>query len=285
MSRNAAFGDLTGKTAVVTGATSGIGLEIARGLAGLGARVVLACRDTAKAEALRLRLASESGNLGLAVAPLDLSIKASVRACAAGLARERGSVDILVNNAGGWSMDRQESADGVERIWATNVLGPELFTRLLLPALMSAGAARVVNLSSTVADGLDLDDVEFKKRPFTGLGAYSASKQANRMLSWALARDVEGSGITVNAMSPGLVRTDLNRNLRGPLKFAFSLLLPLMGKTPAQGADTAIWLAASPDLRGVSGRFWENRKEKPCKFKADTDAQDRLKELCARMAR
>jgi NAD(P)-dependent dehydrogenase (short-subunit alcohol dehydrogenase family) len=275
--------DLKGKCAVVTGASSGIGKEIARGLARQGAAVVMACRNADKAGAVRDELARDSGNENLSVMVLDLADLASVRAFAEACLRAHPSLDILVNNAGGWTMDRQSSADGFELIWATNVLGPELLTRLLLPALKAAGRARIVNLSSTVAGGLDLDDVEYKKRKFSGFSAYSQSKQADRMLAWALADELKGGGVTVNALSPGLVKTDLNRALRGPMKFFFALMLPLMGKTPAEGADTAVWLASSPDGADLSGKFFEARKEIPCKFRDDKAALVRLQALCARM--
>jgi retinol dehydrogenase-14 len=127
---------------------------------------------------------------------------------------------------------------------------------------------------------LDLEDPEFLKRPFSGVSAYSQAKQANRMLSWALAARLEGSGVTVNAMSPGFVRTQLNRDAQGFLRFVFSMMGPLMGKTPAEGADTAIWLASSPELQGVNGKFWEKRKEVPCKFRQDPEALKRLEGIC-----
>ncbi|HTB21292.1 MAG TPA: SDR family NAD(P)-dependent oxidoreductase [bacterium] len=284
MSSSTANAALGGKTAVVTGASSGIGREIARGLARQGATVVMACRNAEKAGAVREELARDSGNRDLSVMLLDLASLASVRAFAAACLKAHPSIDILVNNAGGWTMERQDSADGMELIWATNVLGPELLTRLLLPGLRAAGQARIVNLSSTVAGGLDLDDVEYGKRKFSGFSAYSQSKQADRMLTWALADELGPGGVTANAMSPGLVKTDLNRAVRGPMKLFFALMLPLMGKSPAEGADTAVWLASSPEVAGLSGKFFENRKEIPCKFRADKQALVRLSSLCARMA-
>lgn len=276
--------DLKGKTAVVTGASSGIGKEITRGLAKRGASVILACRNAAKAKLILDELVLDSGNMDLSIMELDLAQLRSVRAFAEAFGKAHKSLDILVNNAGGWSMDRLNSPDGIELTWATNVLGPELLTRLLLPALHAAAKGRIVNLSSTVAGGLDLDDVEYKKRPFSGFNAYSQAKQAGRMLTWALADELGTGGPTVNAMSPGLVTTDLNRSIRGPMKFFFALMLPLMGKSPAEGADTAVWLASSAELTGVSGKFFEKRKELACKFRADKDSYERLQALCAQMA-
>ena len=284
MAPNSPKTDLTGKTAVVTGASSGIGKEIARGLARQGATLVLACRNAAKAKGVLDELAQDSGNQNLSVMSLDVASLSSVRAFAKDFLKAHPTLDILVNNAGGWSMERASSPDGLELTWATNVLGPELLTRLLLPALKAAGKGRIINLSSTVAGGLDMDDVEYQSRKFSGFSAYTQSKQADRMLTWALADELGPQGVTVNAMSPGLVKTDLNRSIHGPMKFFFSIMLPLMGKTPAQGADTALWLASSPELAGVTGKFYENRKEIPCKFRSDKAALQRLQALCAQMA-
>ncbi|HTA16972.1 MAG TPA: SDR family NAD(P)-dependent oxidoreductase, partial [bacterium] len=260
------------------------GKEIARGLTRKGATLILACRNAGKAKGVLDELVQDSGNQNLSVMSLDVASLSSVRAFAKEFLRAHPTLDILINNAGGWSMDRASSPDGMELTWATNVVGPELLTRLLLPALKAAGKARVVNLSSTVASGLDMDDIEFKTRKFSGFSAYTQTKQANRMLTWALADELGSTGVTVNAMSPGLVKTDLNRSIHGPMKFFFSIMLPLMGKTPAQGADTALWLASGPELAGVTGKFYENRKEIPCKFRNDKQALQRLQALCAQMA-
>jgi NAD(P)-dependent dehydrogenase (short-subunit alcohol dehydrogenase family) len=271
---------LDGKTAVVTGASSGLGLEIARGLAAGGASVILACRDLGRGRAAADSIRAGLPGAALAVELLDLASLASVRSFAQRLVTERPRLDILVNNAGGWSQQPERSRDGIELIWATNVLGPHLLTRLLLPTLQAGGAGRIVNLSSTVAGGLDLGDPEYKTRPFDGFKAYSQSKQANRMLTWSLAARLAGRGATANAMSPGLVKTNLNRNIRGPLKLVFSVVVPLFGKSPAKGADTALWLASDPSLQGVNGKFFEDRKEKPCQFQADTQALAKLEQVC-----
>jgi len=271
---------LDGKTAVVTGASSGLGLEIARGLAERGASVILACRDRGRGQAAVDSIRAGQPGAALTVEALDLASLASVRAFAQRLGAGHPRLDILVNNAGGWSQQAERSADGIELIWATNVLGPHLLTRLLLPSLLASGDGRVVNLSSTVAGGLDLGDPECKSKPFNGFKAYSQSKQANRMLTWSLAARLAGRGATANAMSPGLVKTNLNRNLRGPLKLVFGVVVPLFGKSPAKGADTALWLAADPELQGVNGKFFEDRKEKPCQFQADTQALAKLEQAC-----
>jgi NAD(P)-dependent dehydrogenase (short-subunit alcohol dehydrogenase family) len=270
--------DLKGKVAVVTGANTGMGKVIARELARLGAQVVLACRDAQKAEAARAEIAQTLGADRAEVALLDVANQVSVRNFAATLLRKHPQIHILVNNAGAWWLDRRENAEGVELQWATNVLGPHLLTQLLLPALKASGAGRIVNMASTAAGGLDLDDVEYKTRKFSGVSAYSATKQADRMLTWTLAEKLQGSGVVANALSPGLVATDLNRSTKGFLRFFFALMTPIT-RTPEKGADTAIWLAASPEVAGQSGKFFVDRKERPCKFRVP-DQMAKLWQLC-----
>ena len=270
--------DLTGRKAIVTGANTGIGKAIARELARLGAEVTLACRNADKGEAARADIAAGLPKARIEVRHLDLASLASVGEFAARFLAEQPKLDILVNNAGLWGPDRTESVDGIELQWATNVLGPQQLTLLLLPALKASGHGRVVNVASTAAGGLDLDDVEFKRRKYDGFKAYSATKQANRMLTWALAEKLKGSPVTANALSPGLVKTELNRNVRGFLAVVFKLAGP-MQRTVEQGADTAVWLAASPEVEGRTNTFWIDRKAVPCKFRNES-AQARLWALC-----
>jgi NAD(P)-dependent dehydrogenase (short-subunit alcohol dehydrogenase family) len=284
MSQNSSPSSLAGKLAIVTGSSSGIGKEIARGLAQQGAEVVMACRTMAKAETVRAELQASAPGGTLSVMELDLASLGSIRAFAKAFQAKHPSLDILVNNAGGWTTEAKKSADGIELTWATNVVGPEFLTQLLLPALKAAPKARIVNVASTAAGGLDLDDVEFSKRKYSGFSSYSTTKQANRMLTWHLAKQLQGSSVTANAMTPGFVHTDFNRDAKGVLGMIFGVVTPIMAKTPAKGADTAVWLASSPEVEGVSGKFWENRKELACKFRSDTAAIERLAALCKSMA-
>jgi NAD(P)-dependent dehydrogenase (short-subunit alcohol dehydrogenase family) len=162
------------------------------------------------------------------------------------------------------------------------VLGYFLLTRLLLPPLRSAGAARIVNVSSRYAGQLDLTDVEFRRRPYRGRDAYAQSKQANRMLTWALARRLEGTGVTANAVHPGFVDTGLFRKAGGLTGWIAAASAKLTALTPEEGADTVVWLAASPEVGGLSGRFWSDRRERRCRFR-NAEAEEALWETCAAM--
>ena len=257
---------------LVTGANTGIGFEIARGLERTGARVVLACRNHAKGEAARSIIASEFKNTNTELLVVDLASQQSIRAATREFSEKYDSLDVLVNNAATSSPTRQVSPEGIELTFATNVLGYHLLTALLLESLKRAPAARIVNLASMMAYGLDPTDIQFAKRPYNGATAYAQSKQANRILTWALARRLAGTTVTANAMSPGAVDTPL----------LHAMAPGIAGRTPAQGADTAIWLATSPELSGVNGRFYSDRHEHPCEFR-DPATEDALWSLCDRL--
>ncbi len=274
--------DLSGKTCVVTGASSGIGLAAARELARLRARVVLAVRSAERGEAARRAIASATGSAAVEVALVDLSSRGSIHAFAQEIARRQPRVDVLVNNAGVWLSRRQSSVDGIELTWATNVLGCLLATQALLPLLEAAGRARVVNVASQLAGGLDLTDVQYERRPYDGRQAYAQSKQAERMLSWALARRLSGRGPSVNALHPGFVATGIFRKGGGLVGLAASLYAKLRARTPDEGADTVVYLAASPDVEGRSGLFWVDRQEHRCRFR-DEAQEEALYRLCNEM--
>jgi NAD(P)-dependent dehydrogenase (short-subunit alcohol dehydrogenase family) len=214
---------------------------------------------------------------------VDLSRQDDVRRFAAGLQVRHPRIHVLVNNAGVWLNRRQETPEGIEATWATNVLGYVLPTLLLLEAVRRAAPSRIVNVASQLAGDLDLSDVEFRRRSYRGVTAYSQSKQANRMFTWALHRRLEGSGVTANALHPGGVNTPLFRKGGGITGMAAATFATIAGKTPEQGADTVVWLASSPEADGLSGRFWDNRREVPCRFRGEA-GEEALWALCARMA-
>ncbi|HEY3122065.1 MAG TPA: SDR family oxidoreductase [Vicinamibacteria bacterium] len=263
---------LAGRTCLVTGANAGIGKEIARGLARLGGRVVLACRSGERGEAARQEIARTTGNWEVDLLIVDVSSQSSLRAAAQTLAERHPGLHVLVNNAGIFSRERRESVDGIELTWATNVLGYFLLTELLLERVRASAPARIVNVASELAGGLDLEDVEFERRRYDATAAYSQSKQADRTFTWALDRRLRGSGVTANAMHPGAVDTRLLRQAFGSMR----------GRTPEEGADTAVWLASSPEVEGVSGRWWVDRRERRCRFRNEEE-EERLWDLCAAM--
>jgi len=272
------------QTCLVTGANSGIGKETARGLARLGYRVVLACRDPAKGEAARRDIADTTGNPAVELMIVDLARQGSIRDFARAFLDSHPELHVLVNNAGIWATRRRETPDGIEQTWATNVLGYFLLTELLLDRLRESAPARIVNVASRLARDLDLEDVEFRRRSYSGVRAYAQSKQADRMLTWALARRLEGTAVTANAMHPGGVDTPLFAKGGGLLARAASAFSKVTGKTPEEGADTVVWLAGSPEVEGKSGGYWIDRRPAPCRFR-DPAAEERLWALCASMTR
>jgi NAD(P)-dependent dehydrogenase (short-subunit alcohol dehydrogenase family) len=278
--------NLAGKTAIVTGANTGIGKEIARDLARLNARVILACRTEDRGRAALDEIVADTGNHQAELRLVDVSSRASVLAFARDIAARESELHILVNNAGAWFDEKRKSIDGIELTWATNVLGPFLLTRELLPLLERSGrpgaTARIVNVASEMARSLDLSDVELGRRGYDGVTAYCQSKQANRMLTWALARRLAGKPVTANAMHPGWVQTEINSRERGLKQRVACAAGKLFARKPAEGADTASWLAASPTLEGVTSKFYVDRAERECRFR-DAAKEDALWALCESM--
>lgn len=266
--------DLSGRVALVTGANRGMGKETARELARMGTEVILGCRSVASGEAAAHEIAATTGNSRVTALELDLSSLASTREFARTFHERYPTLDVLVHNAAASLRTREVTSEGFERQWATNVLGPHLLTQLLLPSLAASGRGRIVVVSTVAAGGLDLADTQYTQRPYNGIGAYRATKQASRMLTWALVARLGDTPVTANALNPGYVLTDLTRNVGGPLKVIVTLT-SWWAQTALDGADTAIWLAASPETEGVTGKFWNKRREVRCRFR-DSAAADQL---------
>lgn len=267
--------------ALVTGATSGIGFETARGLARMGARVVLGARDP-----LRGQRAVQSIERTIAGAQAeyllgDLSSINEVRRVANDYRNRYGRLDILVNNVGGLFIGRKTSAEGFEMTFALNHLSYFLLTDLLLPVLVSSAPARVVNVSSEAHRNAEIrfDDLNLTRRYF-GWTAYSQSKLANVLFTYELAHRLENSGVTANALHPGFVRTGLvTKNTNTFLSVLFWLIFR-MGMSPRQGAQTSLLLAASPDLEMVSGQYYSlGRRVHSSRQSYDTAAARRLWEI------
>jgi NAD(P)-dependent dehydrogenase (short-subunit alcohol dehydrogenase family) len=270
------------KRVVITGATSGIGKEVAIGLASLGAHLVLAGRDRSRGDEVAAAINAKTGAERAAVMEVDTSDQRSIRAFAGAYRDTYGPLDVLVNNAGVLLPTRKTSVDGIELTLATNVLGYYLVTTELLDGLRAGAPSRVVNVASTFAGDLDLDDLQFERRPYDGMAAYAQSKACDRMLTWAFARRVQGTAVTVNAMAPGLVLgTSLYRHLTPAAKRG---LEQYGSRSLAEGAETAVWLASSPELNGVTGRFFEQGTEIPCQFR-DEEVEERLWQTCEQLVR
>lgn len=248
------------KLAVVTGANTGIGKEIARALARQGLRVVMACRDRERGETALRELIKETGNRQLSMMILDLASLASIRDFARSFAAKFGRLDILVNNAGVAHQIRTTTYDGFEAVFGVNFLGPFLLTNLLLGPIRKAAPSRIVNVASSVHKNGTIDRNDPQMRTgWKNRQAYANSKLADVLFTRELARRLDGSGVTVNCFNPGLVRSEFFRNY-DPVPFMLRVVLRLMGKSPAAGADTGVHLAVSREVEGVSGRYFENRR-------------------------
>lgn len=276
-------GSMTGKRVIITGPTSGIGKEIGAQLAALGAELVLACRDLGRGERTAAEIARRTGAKNCVVMRIDTSSRQSIHEFARQYCERYSRLDVLINNAGIYRSQRQTSVDGVELTFATNVLGYYVLTRELLELLRPSAPARIVNVASTFASDLDLGDLQFEGRAYEGRKAYAQSKACDRMLTWALARRLEGTGVTANAMAPGLVQTGLYRDTSPALRLILRLMGFLHGRSVARGADTAVWLASSSEVEGVNGRFFEQRQEVPCEFR-NVAAEEKLWSLCEGLA-
>lgn len=268
---------MNGRICLITGANSGHGLAVAMALARMGATVIAGCRNPERGEAARRVIVSQAGNDRVFSVTLDVSSKESILHAADQVMSKFGTLDVLVNNAGAWWADRRISTDGIELVWATNVVGPFLLTRLLLPALRLSDDGRIINIASSYAGGLDLEDVEWRRRPYNGIHAYQASKQALRMLTWTLAEEIEGTTLKANAICPGFMRTCLGRSAPAGFRLMLWLTKPLQ-TTPERGADTAIWLASSRDA-AETNQFFVKRKPTPCSFR-DPIGRQRLHRIC-----
>ncbi len=248
---------MDGKTVVITGATSGIGEAAAVALAGMGARIVFLARSAARAQALKDRLvranpdAAHEGVIG------ELASLAGMRAAAATLGAKAPRIDILANNAGAIFDHRETTVDGLEKTFALNHMAYFVITEALRPNLDPAGG-RIIATSSVVHTMGHADDPQTQGR-YSAMRAYGTSKLCNILWTRALARRLDGSGVTANCFHPGAVGTGFGHNTAGPIRLMFRLVSPF-SLTPEQGADTLVWLASSPQVEGKSGGYYVRRR-------------------------
>lgn len=279
-------GPMSGRTVLVTGGTGGIGRATAAGLAGLGARVAITGRDPTRTAAAAAGIAAETGNSAVDGFAADLSSQAGVRDLAAAVLASYPRLEVLVNNVGGYWAHRHLTADGLERTFALNHLAPFLLTHLLLDRLTASAPARVVTVSSgaQAMGRLDFEDLQ-SEHGYSGQAAYNASKLANVIFAFELARRLEGTGVTSTVLHPGVVRTSFGAEDQTRLFAVLSHLVRPFMKTPARGAETSIYLASAPDVDGVSGAYFANRKAKRAnKLAYDPTTAARLWQVSAELA-
>jgi dehydrogenase/reductase SDR family protein 12 len=252
---------MEGKVALVTGASSGLGLAAAEGFARLGATVWLVARRRERGEAARSRIAERSANGNVHLGLCDLSKLESVRQFAAHFRHQASRLDVLVNNAGVMTAERALSDDGIELTLATNVVGPFLLTNLLIPLLQESAPARIINVSSggMYTQKVRVDDLQSERGKFDGPAVYARTKRAQVILTEIWAEQTAGTGVVVHAMHPGWSDTP---GVRSSLPGFYKATRPLL-RTPAQGADTIVWLGAASEPAHSSGRFWHDRRQRP----------------------
>ncbi|XP_028997559.1 retinol dehydrogenase 14b [Betta splendens] len=273
---------MSGKTVIVTGANSGIGKALAAELLKLRARVIMACRDLRSAEQAAQDIRTEAGpeRGEVVIRHLDLASLGSVRRFCEQINKEESKIDVLVNNAGVYQCPYAKTEDGFEMQLGVNHLGHFLLTHLLLDLLRRSAPSRVVVVSSKLYKygDVNFDDLNSERR-YDKAFCYSQSKLANLLFARELARRLEGTGVTVNALTPGIVRTRLGRHVQVPLLAQPLLRLASLAffKSPLEGAQTPLYLACSQEVQGVSGKCFANCKEEELMAKAtDEQAAKRL---------
>jgi len=264
------------KTVLITGANEGIGLATAKRLAAKKARLILACRDEHKGVNAARSITKKTGNPHLTVIPMDLADLDAVRYAAEFINTEYPKIDVLINNAGVFTSKLRHTTQGYEYQFGVNHLGHFLLTQLLLPALRCpAEGGRIINVSSMAhyKGEIDFSNLRGEKGPdqYRGMEAYSQSKLANLLFTKELARRTEGE-VTVNALHPGLVGTRLANKYGGPLISLIWTLYKPFARKPNKGANTSVYLASSPEVRDVSGRYFDQCQ---CVQKPSSAAQDR----------
>jgi NAD(P)-dependent dehydrogenase (short-subunit alcohol dehydrogenase family) len=263
---------MKGKTCIVTGATDGIGLEAACRLGALGARLVLVGRNRDKGAHALQKLRARVPDVVAAMHYADLSRRDEIHRLAAELLQTVPRIDVLLNNAGAFFSQRALTADGLERSFALNHLGYFLLTQLLRERIVASAPARIVIVASEAHRGavLDFDDLQFEKR-YSGWKAYQRSKLCNILFTRELARQLSPSGVTVNALHPGFVASNFGENNYGFYRFAIDLAKRFVAISVERGAETQLYLASSPEVATVSGRYFDKSREREPSAAAQDD--------------
>ena len=278
--------DMTGKVCLITGGNSGIGKATALGLAKLNASVGIVSRDKDKGEATLIEIRSKSGNRNVDAMTADLSSQDSVRELAHDFKGRYKKLHVLINNAGIFLPKRVPTVDGLEATFATNHLGHFLLTNLLLDLLKASAPSRIINLSSSAHHGteMDFEDLQGEKK-YRGYHAYSQSKLANVLFTYQLTKQLEGTGVTVNSLHPGVVRTGFGKDQGGLMSILVTVGRPFM-MSPDKAARAAIYLATSPELEGVTGKYFSRGKEERSSRQSyDETSAERLWKLSAELTK
>jgi NAD(P)-dependent dehydrogenase (short-subunit alcohol dehydrogenase family) len=270
-------GGMEGKVVLITGGTSGIGKATA--LAEMGAEVVVTGRDEERGEAAVAEIRRGSGSEKVSLMLADLAVQAEVRKLAEDFRERHDRLDVLVNNAGLIQSRRTETRDGIELTLAVNHLAPFLLTNLLLDLLTKSTPSRVITVSSEARRGaeIDFDDLQSKRR-YSAFPVYGMTKLANILFTYELAERLQGTGVVANCVHPGGVNTNFGRNNRDLGTLLFRAFKPFM-RSPEQGADTVIYLAASPEAAEMNGKYLTDREEVSPAEPRDEVTQKRLWEV------
>jgi NAD(P)-dependent dehydrogenase (short-subunit alcohol dehydrogenase family) len=276
-----------GKTVLVTGANQGIGKAAALALARQGARVIIVARNAHKGRAAIADIEAATGSREVELVVADLSSQAEVRRAAAEVRSRHGRLHVLVNNAGVYVPERHVTVDGFEETFAVNHLASFLLTAELIDLLRSSAPARIVNVSSEAHRHarMQWDDLQFAQRPYRAWRAYGQSKLANVLFTYELARRLEGTGVTANALHPGVVGSGFGQTYGGAMSFLVKLARPFL-LTPEQGAATTVYLASSPEVEGVTGKYFAKcRPVRSSEWSYCEKAQKKLWALSEEMVR
>jgi NAD(P)-dependent dehydrogenase (short-subunit alcohol dehydrogenase family) len=252
---------MEGKTCIITGANSGIGKVTAIELAKMNATLVLLCRDKERGESAQKEIIELTGNNNVDLILCDLSSQKEIRNFVAEFKRKYQDLHVLINNAGVMLSKKTQSVDGFEMNFAVNHLAPFLLTNLLLDMLKKSAPSRIVNVGSAAhrMGKIDFEDLQRENKKGRLMGLYGSSKLAMTLVSYELSRKLEGSNVTINVLHPGLINTNLGRDRSSTSQgFARKFF-----KTPEAGAETSIFLASSPEVEGITGKYYAKKKEKP----------------------
>ena len=277
--------DLTGKTCLISGSSRGIGFETAMELTRMGAHVIITSHNQERAQAACDRINAEFGTERARYYLANYASQDEVKQLAGNIQHDYDQLDILINNVGGWFRKFQPSPDGIEMTFALNHLSYYLLTGYLLPLLQKSPSPRIINVSSNAhfqAKGIQFDDIQFQNN-YNTFGVYAHSKLANVLFTYELARRLSGTGLTVNALHPGFVKSELYRNF-GVFTPLVKLSATMFGKSTVEGAQTSIYLASAPEVAGVTGKYFsecEPKESSPASY--DQSQAERLWALSEEM--